>query len=233
LIHIRRAEERGHADHGWLNAYHTFSFSDYYDPEYMGFSVLRVINEDRVQGGAGFPTHGHSDMEIITYVIEGLLEHKDTLGNSAVIRPGEVQYMSAGTGIRHSEFNPSKDNLTHLLQIWILPDKKGYAPQYGQKSFEQSLAQKNFVLVTSSDGREGSISIHQDMSLYVGKFKKAERLVYKIASKRSVWIQIVKGSIQVNGQDAAVSDGVAIALENEVAIEAVGESEFLFFDLPS
>jgi redox-sensitive bicupin YhaK (pirin superfamily) len=232
MIILRKSNERGHANHGWLEAYHTFSFANYYDPNFTGFRDLVVINEDRVQGGAGFPTHGHQDMEIITYIIEGALQHKDSMGNTAIIKPGEVQHMSAGTGVRHSEFNPLPDQLTHLLQIWIQPDEEGIKPKYGQKSFEQEFKTKNFVLVASKDGHEGSLPISQDVKMYVGKFAKGERKEYPLASQRNVWIQVVKGALLVNENKLETSDGLAAFEEKSLHIIAQLDSEFLLFDLP-
>ncbi len=236
MITIRKAEARGSFDHGWLRTHHSFSFSDYYDPQFMGFRSLRVINDDYIGAAEGFPTHGHRDMEIITYIIEGALEHRDTIGNHAVIRPGEVQYMSAGTGIRHSEFNHLKEGETHLHQIWILPDRQGHAPRYGQKSFLPQLEQKNFVLTISSDGREGSIAIHQDALMYVAKPKASEVIEYTFQQKRYGWIQMIKGSVQVSSMSGSavslkVGDGAAIVDESTLKILADQDAEFLFFDL--
>ncbi len=232
MMKLRKAGERGHADHGWLNAYHTFSFADYYDEANMGFRDLRVINEDRIQGGAGFPTHGHRDMEIITYIIEGALAHKDSMGNIASITPGEVQRMSAGTGVRHSEFNHMPNQQTHLMQIWILPEKEGITPSYGQKSFTESFKNKNFVLVVSKDGREGSITMNQNASMYVGKFAASETMEYKIEPGRHVWLQMVKGSLTVNDQTLETSDGLAVSNEPNLNLNAKATTEFILFDLP-
>jgi redox-sensitive bicupin YhaK (pirin superfamily) len=232
MLTKRPANERGHADHGWLNAYHTFSFADYVDRQHMGFRVLRVINEDRVQGGMGFATHGHRDMEIVTYVIEGELRHKDTMGNTEVIRPGEVQYMSAGTGVQHSEFNAHPKNLVHLLQIWILPDKSGYSPTYGQKSFLEALNQNNRVLAVSPDGREGSIAVRQDVYLYVNRLQKGQALEQVRQEGRYGWLQMVKGQLRVNDEILSSSDGLAISNEARLRVQAEADTEFLFFDLP-
>lgn len=229
---LRKASSRGHADHGWLDTYHTFSFADYYDPAHMGFRALRVINEDYIEGGAGFPTHGHRDMEIISYVIEGALAHKDTLGNSAVIRPGEVQYMCAGTGIRHSESNPLPDEKTHIYQIWILPDRDGHQLRYEQKSFADETARNKLTLVVSNDGRAGSIRINQSASLYIGKLGAGEKLEIRMADNRYGWLQMVKGDLTVNGGDANTSDSLAIEEESLIKIDAQTPCEFLFFDLP-
>lgn len=232
MIQVRLSNQRGYADHGWLKAYHTFSFADYYDPQQMGFSVLRVINEDRIEGGSGFPTHGHADMEIVTFVISGALEHKDSLGNTGLIRPGEIQRMSAGTGIRHSEFNSLKDETTHLLQIWILPDRKGHKPGYEQKSYTEKLKAKDFVLLASPEGRDDSVKINQDLQLYVGKFKEGEVFEYKMDKNRSYWLQIIKGESKVNGNVVKTSDGVAISHEQLLKMNITAESEFLLFDMP-
>ena len=232
MITLRKADDRGHADHGWLDTHHAFSFADYYDPAHMGFRVLRVINEDYIEGGAGFPTHGHRDMEIISYVIEGALAHKDTLGNASVIRPGEVQYMCAGTGIRHSESNPLPDKRTHIYQIWILPDRDGHQLRYEQKSFAEAMSQNNLTLVVSHDGRHGSIRINQHADLYIGKLGAGEKLEIRLAHKRFGWLQMVKGDLKVNGSDVHTSDGLAIEEEPLIKIDAQIPSEFLFFDLP-
>lgn len=232
MITLRKASGRGHADHAWLDTYHTFSFADYYDPAHMGFRVLRVINEDYIAGGAGFPTHGHRDMEIISYVIEGALAHKDTLGNSSVIRPGEVQYMCAGTGIQHSESNHLQDEKTHIYQIWILPDRDGHRLRYEQKSFADVTAQNKLTLVVSNDGRQGSIRINQNADLYIGKLGAGEKLEIHLAPKRFGWLQMVKGDLRVNGVDVHTSDGLAIIEEPVLKVEARTPGEFLFFDLP-
>lgn len=230
MFTIRRSKERGHANHGWLDSYHTFSFADYYDPKHMAFGPLRVINEDVIDGGAGFPTHAHRDMEIITYIIDGALEHKDSMGTSAVIRPGEVQHMSAGTGVRHSEFNPSKDQKTHLFQIWIMPLKEGIAPAYGQKKFEFEKA-KDMTLVVSHKGVDGSLPINQDADIYVAKWKKDQFSDFKLRPGGKAWIQMVKGSLQVNGQKLLSSDAMAITEEESLKLKADEASEFLVFDL--
>lgn len=233
MLQVRKSEERGHAVHGWLDSFHTFSFADYYDPSFMGFRALRVINEDRIAGGQGFPTHPHQDMEIVTYVIEGALEHKDTLGTKSTIYPGEVQHMSAGTGIQHSEHNPLKDMGTHLLQIWILPDKRGHAPRYGQKSYSDRLKKEDLVLTISPDGREDSIPIHQDVDLYVGKWNDAREVKFKFRQLgRYGWIQMIKGDLEVAGTLVKAGDGLAIAAEEEVLLKSKTPVEFLIFDLP-
>ena len=231
MITLRKASGRGHADHGWLDTHHTFSFADYYDPAHMGFRTLRVINEDYIAGGAGFPTHGHRDMEIISYVIKGALAHNDTIGNSSVIRPGDVQYMCAGTGIRHSESNPLPDEKTHIYQIWILPDRSGHELRYEQKSFADETAKNKLTLVVSHDGRHGSIRINQNADLYIGKPGAGEKLEIHLAAKRFGWLQMVKGDLTVNGVDVHTSDGLAIEEEPVLKVEARTACEFLFFDL--
>ncbi len=233
MLTIRKSGERGGANHGWLDTKHTFSFDSYYDPKHMGFGPLRVINEDRIVGGEGFPMHGHENMEIITYVISGALEHRDSMGNSTVIKPGEVQRMSAGTGIRHSEFNHFKDKETHLLQIWIRPNRAGYEPSYDQKFFGDRFNDQNFVMVASgrSDKADQIISIHQDADLYVGKSNQAFSLDYSIKSGRKVWVQIVSGGLTVLGQKLSAGDGCAIEDESEIKLSTSDRSEFLFFDL--
>ncbi len=228
---VRKAKDRGHANHGWLDSYHTFSFADYYDPRHMSFGALRVINEDVIDGGSGFPTHGHRDMEIITYIVEGALEHKDSMGTSAVIRPGEVQTMSAGTGVRHSEFNHLKDQKTHLFQIWIMPAKEGIAPAYGQKKFEFEKA-KGMTLVVSQKGLDGSLPINQDANIYVAKWKNGESSEFKIKQGRKAWIQMVKGTIQVNGKTLSEGDALGVTDEELLKMQANESSELLFFDLP-
>ncbi len=230
MFTLREAKERGHANHGWLDSYHTFSFADYYDPRHMSFGALRVINEDVIDGGTGFPTHGHKDMEIITYIIEGALQHKDSMGTTAVIRPGEVQTMSAGTGVRHSEFNHLENQKTHLLQIWIMPAKQGIAPAYGQKKFEFEKA-KGMTLVVSQKGIDGSLPINQDANIYVAKWQKGETSEFKIKPGRRVWIQMVKGSVEVGGENLSAGDALGVTDEVLLKLQAGEASEFLFFDL--
>jgi redox-sensitive bicupin YhaK (pirin superfamily) len=232
MIQIRKSTERGHANHGWLDSYHTFSFADYVDPAHMGVSVLRVINEDRVQPGAGFPTHGHRDMEIVSYVLEGALEHKDSMGNGSVIRPGDVQRMSAGTGVRHSEFNASNSELVHFLQIWILPDRAGHAPGYEQKRFEPGELTGRLRVIASPDGRDGSVTIHQDALLYSAKLGNGHSVTHALAPGRRAYVHAARGRVTVNGERLAAGDGAR--LENEPAVTLVhGESaEVLVFDLP-
>lgn len=231
MITIRKAAERGHADHGWLNTYHTFSFADYYDPKQMGFRALRVINEDRVKPGMGFPTHPHRDMEIISYVLEGALEHRDSMGNGSVIRPGEVQRMSAGTGITHSEYNHSKTDLVHFLQIWILPSINGITPSYEQKTFPEREERGVLKLVASPNGRDGSVTINQAANLYVAILEEGEELLHQIPAGRHVWLQVARGKVLVNGQALEQSDGAAVSEEDRILIVGQEKSEILLFDL--
>lgn len=233
MFTLRRSEDRGHAKLGWLEAKHTFSFSSYQDPNHMGFRVLRVINQDRVSPGTGFAPHAHNDMEIITYVTSGALEHKDTLGNTAVIRPRDMQRMSAGTGIRHSEFNHSRTEEVRLLQIWILPEREGVEPGYEQKSFVNEFKPNSYVLTASRGGRQGSVKMNQDVDLYVGNFDVGFEKNLTLRSGRYGWLQMVRGRLQVKGSyELSEGDGLAISEESEVAILALEPSEFLFFDLP-
>lgn len=231
MIIIRPAEERGHANHGWLDSYHSFSFASYYDPNFMGFRHLRVINQDRVAPGMGFGTHPHKDMEIISYVVEGALEHEDTLGTSSVIRPGEVQRMSAGTGIAHSEYNHSKSESVHFLQIWILPSEKGIKPGYEQKMFADEEKRGQLRLVASHDGRNNSVIVHQNMNLYASLLEPGEQVVHTLEPERHAWAQVIKGQIMLNDLALKAGDGAAISEENRVAIEATNSAEFLLFDL--
>lgn len=231
MIAIRPSHERGLADFGWLNSHHTFSFGEYYDPDHMGFATLRVINEDRVQPGKGFGTHGHRDMEIISYVLEGELEHKDSIGNGSVIRPGDVQRMSAGTGILHSEYNPSTDAPVHFLQIWILPDQKGLEPSYEQKQFSLDREKGTLQLVGSKTGRDGSVLIHQDVDLYAASLPANESLSYTLAEERSAWIQVARGTVQLNGLTLSSGDGVAVKQEMRLDLSATEDAEVLLFDM--
>src|SRR2546426_4946244 len=219
-MEIRRSEERGLAEHGWLKSFHTFSFADYHDPKHMGFGPLRVINEDRVQPGQGFGTHGHRDMEIISYVLEGELAHKDSMGNGSVIRPGDVQRMSAGTGVRHSEFNPSESDLVHFLQIWIVPDRSGHRPGYEQKAFSETDRRGKLRLVASRDGREGSVSIHQDASVYAGLLEPGERVSHDLGRGRHSWVHLARGSVDLNGKPLREGDGGAISDEQRLGLAA-------------
>lgn len=231
MINIRKSNDRGHADHGWLNTYHTFSFAGYHDPKQMGFRELRVINEDRVQPGEGFGTHPHQDMEIISYVLEGALEHKDSMGNGTVIRPGEVQRMSAGTGITHSEFNHSKSELVHFFQIWIVPEKHGVKPGYEQKFLPDEEKKNMLRLVASPDGRDGSVTIHQDVNLYATLLETGSRVVHNIPEKRHVWVQVARGSVLVNCRLLEAGDGAAVSDERLVSLTCKENAEVLLFDL--
>ena len=228
---IRRGNERGRADHGWLNSFHTFSFADYYDPKHMGFRSLRVINEDRVAAGGGFPRHGHRDMEIISYVLEGALAHKDTTGTSAVIKPGDVQRMSAGTGVSHSEMNASKVDAVHFFQIWIVPDRAGHAPGYEQKAFTTEERQGKLRLVASNDGRDDSITIHQDAALSAGLFAPGESATHVVGPNRNAWIQVARGAIEVNGEKLVAGDGLSAEGAGGLTIKGAEDAEVLVFDL--
>jgi redox-sensitive bicupin YhaK (pirin superfamily) len=231
MLAIRHAEERGLANFGWLESRHTFSFGNYYDPRFMGFGPLRVINEDRVQPGQGFDTHGHRDMEIISYVLDGALEHKDSMGTGSVIRPGDVQRMSAGTGVRHSEFNASDSDPVHFLQIWILPEEKGLAPSYEQRTFAAEEKNGKLRLVGSRDGREGSVTIHRDVDLYAALLEDGETLGHAFANGRNGWVQIARGSVLLNGNQLYPGDGVAIDGRAEIALTGTSAAEVLLFDM--
>ena len=231
MISIRQAKERGHFDHGWLNTYHTFSFDQYYDPRYMGFRTLRVINEDFVAGGRGFPTHGHRDMEIITYILEGALKHEDSMGNGSVIRPGDVQRMTAGTGVRHSEKNASDTERVHLLQIWILPNTVGLEPGYEQKAFTEDERRGQLRLIASEDGRDGSVRLNQDVSLFASILNADQEVERTMDQKRYAWIQVARGSINVNGENAEQGDGVIVTGESSIKIKGNEAAEILLFDL--
>ena len=230
MIQVRKSRERGHANHGWLDSYHTFSFADYVDPEYMGVSVLLVINEDRVQPGEGFPTHGHRDMEIVSYVLEGALEHKDSMGNGSVIRPGDVQRMSAGTGVRHSEYNPSKSELVHFLQIWILPDRANHAPGYEQVQVPPAELNGRLRAIASPDGREGSVTIHQDAVIYATNLNNGAAVSHVLAPGRLGYVQVARGAVTVNGQALTAGDGARV--EESIRLDQGKEAEVLLFDLP-
>lgn len=231
MIQLRQSGERGHANHGWLDSWHTFSFADYHDPRHMGFSVLRVINEDVVAPERGFPTHPHRDMEIVTWILEGALEHKDSLGTGSVIRPGEVQRMSAGSGIRHSEFNPSPTEAVHLLQIWILPDRAGYAPSYEQTRFEDAELADRLRLVASPNGQDGSVTIHQNARIYATRFRDGE-VTHTLGAGRRAWVQVTRGALTLNGRKLAAGDGAAVEQETALRLAGNGGSELLLFDLP-
>ena len=233
MITIRPAAERGHVNHGWLDTYHTFSFADYWDPRNMSFGPLRVINEDRVAPAMGFPTHPHRDMEILTYVLEGELSHKDSMGNGSTMRPGEVQRMSAGTGVRHSEFNSSETEALHLLQIWIIPDSDGFPPSYEQKDFPTAEKLNRLRLVASPDGADGSVTIHQDARVLASVLEEGKSVAYSPAQERKVWIQVARGSVLVNGKEMKQGDGARV--EQEAALDISGASEtpaeILLFDM--
>src|SRR5215471_5694568 len=234
MIQIRRAGERGHANHGWLDTHYTFSFSDYYDPRFMGFRSLRVMNEDRIQGGHGFPAHPHRDMEIITYVLEGSLEHRDSMGTGSVIRPGDIQKMSAGTGIRHSEFNPSAQEPVHLYQIWLLPEREGIKPMYEQKTISMEEKKGKLRLVASPRGGNGSgaVKLYQDAELYATELGAGGSVGHKLGSGRYAWVQALRGALSVNGHALKAGDGAAIAEEADVQITGSSDGcEALLFDL--
>jgi len=232
MIEVRRSVERGHAEHGWLDSHHTFSFADYFDPDFMGFGPLRVINEDRVQPGQGFGTHGHRDMEIVSYVLEGALEHRDSMGNGSVLRPGFVQRMTAGTGVRHSEFNHSPSELVHFLQIWIVPDKTGLEPGYEEKRFPDAEKQGALRLIASRDGRDGSVLVHQDVDLYASLLAPDDAVVHRARPGRRTWIQVARGEVDVNGERLRAGDGAAIVDEEQIDIRAASATELLLFDMP-
>jgi len=231
MITVRKSEDRGHANRGWLDSYHTFSFADYYDRNYMNFRSLRVINEDVISPGKGFGTHGHSDMEIITYVLAGALEHKDSLGTGAAIKPGEVQRMSAGTGIQHSEFNHSQTEPVHLLQIWLLPDTNGLPPSYEQRDFPVAERHGKLRLVAARDARDGAVKVHQDVDLYAAVLDKKSRVAHALQPNRHAWIQVARGAVLLNGLTLGKGDGAAVSGEAELVIEAAEDTEFLLFDL--
>jgi len=218
MITLRPANERGHANHGWLESYHTFSFAGYFDPQHMGFRALRVINEDRVEPGRGFGTHPHRDMEIISYVIEGALQHKDSMGTGSVIRPGDVQRMSAGTGVTHSEFNGSRSERVHFLQIWIVPEKQGLKPSYEQKNFSESDKLGQLCLVASRDGRNGSVTIHQDASIFATILQVGQTVCHRLESGRHAWIHVVRGDVDIAGQTLRAGDAVAITGDSEIKL---------------
>ena len=231
MMTIRRAEERGHADHGWLNSYHSFSFADYYDPEHMGFRSLRVINDDRVKAGQGFGTHPHRDMEIVSYVLEGSLAHKDSMGTGSVIRPGDVQRMSAGTGVLHSEFNASKSEAVHFMQIWLLPAERGIEPSYEQKTFGPDEKRGRLRVVASPDAREGSVLLHTDAVIHAGLFDQGQSAELALASGRHAWVQVARGRVRVNGKELREGDGAAFTDESLVRFEGLDSAEVLAFDL--
>ena len=229
MIQVRKSHERGHVNHGWLDTYHTFSFADYYDPRYMGFSSLRVINDDRIEAAVGFPTHPHRDMEIITYMLEGTLAHKDSMGNGSTIQTGEVQRMSAGTGITHSEFNASDKEKVHLLQIWIMPDRKGYTPSYEQQRVSDADKSGRLCLVASPDGRDGSLTIHQDAFIYASILRKGDDVKYEIAPGRCAYLQVASGAMEINGIKLEAGDGAAVTEESEIRLSSANSAEVLLF----
>jgi len=231
MFRVRKAAERGHFDHGWLDTYHTFSFGEYYDPAHMGFRSLRVINDDRVEPGQGFGMHGHRDMEIVTYVLEGALEHKDSMGNGSILKAGELQRMTAGTGVRHSEFNPSDKEGVHLYQIWLLPERKGLEPSYEEFTVGEDEKRGRFRLVASPTGAEGGLTIHQDVRLYLASLLPGQGIAHQIERGRAAWLQVLRGSVNVHGNDLAAGDGVAVTDDKAIVVQATGQSEVLLFDL--
>jgi redox-sensitive bicupin YhaK (pirin superfamily) len=231
MLEVRKSEARGHAHHGWLDSYHSFSFADYYDPEHVAFGALRVINEDRVQPGRGFGTHGHRDMEIVSYVLSGALEHKDSLGTGSVIRPGDVQRMSAGTGVMHSEFNPSSTEETHFLQIWILPKFTGMRPDYEQKRIPDERKRGRLALIASTDGRDGSVTVHQDVSVYAGLFDGDEATTLEVAAGRRAYVHVARGAVSVNGTPLKAGDALKATDVGRITIENGENAEVLVFDL--
>jgi redox-sensitive bicupin YhaK (pirin superfamily) len=231
MLNIRKSADRGHFDHGWLDTFHTFSFGDYYDPTQMGFRALRVINEDRVAPGQGFGMHGHRDMEIVTYVLSGALAHKDSLGNGEALRPGELQRMTAGTGIRHSEFNPSASEPVHLYQIWLLPRQAGLTPGYEQKAFDAAGREGRWQLVASPEGAEGSLTIQQDARIFLATLVAGSELAKELNAGRHAWLQVLRGSVTANGIDLATSDALAISEETQLDLRATADAELMLFDL--
>ena len=231
MITIRRSEERGHANHSWLDSRFTFSFADYYDPKHEHFRTLRVMNDDRIAGGGGFPMHPHRDMEIVTYVLDGALEHRDSMGNGSVMRPGDVQRMSAGTGVTHSEFNESKTKPVHLYQIWMFPERQGIKPSYEQKTFTEKEKRGRLRLVASRDGRDDSVTIHQDNELYATVLAPGETVRHELKPDRYAWVQVARGSVKLNGQELAEGDGAAVTKEKRIELTGVKDAEALVFDL--
>jgi redox-sensitive bicupin YhaK (pirin superfamily) len=231
MILVRKSNDRGHADHGWLDSRFTFSFSDYYDPQHVQFRTLRVMNDDRIAGGGGFPTHPHRDMEIVTYVLEGALAHKDSMGNGSVIKPGDVQYMSAGTGVAHSEFNASDSETAHLYQIWMFPDRQGYKPVYDQKHFTDADKRGKLRLVVSPNGRDGSVEIRQDNELYATVLSPGESVEHPLKPDRHAYVQVARGSVTLNGQPLDAGDGAAVSAEKSLQLTGVNDAEVLLFDL--
>ena len=232
MIVVRRAEERGRTRIGWLDSFHTFSFGGYHDPAHMGFGALRVINEDRVRPGHGFDPHSHRDMEIVSYVIEGALAHRDSLGTGSVIRPGEVQRMTAGTGVTHSEYNESREGLVHFLQIWILPERAGLPPSYEQRAYSEEEKHNRLRLVASRDGRDGSVTVHQDASLYIATLDRGRDVAFDVPPRRGAWVQVVKGQVRVNDQVLRAGDGASVTGEPRPTIAGDEPAEILLFDVP-
>jgi quercetin 2,3-dioxygenase len=231
MINIRKSDDRGRANHGWLDTHFTFSFADYFDPEHVQFRTLRVMNDDRVAGGGGFPMHPHRDMEIVTYVLEGALEHRDSMGNGSVIKPGDIQYMSAGTGVTHSEANASKTDPVHLYQIWMMPDKKGHKPAYDQKNFTEAEKRGKLRLLASPNGREGSVKIRQDNELYATVLAPGESVKHALKPDRHAYVQVARGSAKLNGKVLDTGDGAAISAEKTIELTGVRDAEVLLFDL--
>ncbi len=231
MITLRRASDRGHAEHGWLKSYHTFSFAGYHDPEHMGFRDLRVINEDLVQPGKGFGSHSHRDMEIVTYVLDGVLEHKDSMGNGSLIRPGEVLRMTAGTGVTHSEYNHSQEDIVHFFQIWIVPEREGLEPSYEQTVFPDSERLNSLRLIASRDGNEGSVTVHQDVEIYSSILEPGKAISYRLRTDRYAWVQVARGSVEVLGESLEQGDAALISSEELVEVRASSSSEIILFDL--
>ena len=231
MITVRRSQDRGHFDHGWLDTRHTFSFADYHDPAHMGFRSLRVVNEDRVQAGQGFGAHPHRDMEIVSYVVSGALAHEDSMGNGSTIRPGDVQRMSAGTGVVHSEFNHSRTEPVHFLQIWILPARRGLPPGYEQKRFPDEERRGRLRLVASPDGAEGSVTVHQDARLYASLLGPGEAVSHRLATERHAWVQVIRGEVEASGERLAAGDGAAVSGEKALSLRGIQDAEVLLFDL--
>lgn len=231
MIQIRKANERGHFNHDWLDTYHTFSFGSYRDPEHMGFRSLRAMNEDSVQPGQGFGTHPHHDMEIVTYVLKGALEHKDSMGNGSVLRPGEFQRMTAGTGITHSEFNPSDTEFVHLYQIWLLPERKGLEPSYEQRAFSEDERRNRFRVVASRDGRDDSLTVYQDAAIFLSSIDAGKQVTHELKTDRHAWLQVLRGAVDLNGNPLVVGDGAAVSKEPELVVKSDSDSEVMLFDL--
>ena len=231
MITVRPSRERGHAEHGWLDSHHTFSFADYHDPRHMGFRALRVINEDRVEPARGFGTHQHRDMEIVSYVLEGALEHKDSMGTGSVIRPGDVQRMTAGTGVAHSELNPSKTEGVHFLQIWIMPEKAGLPPSYEQKTFPVEQRKNQLRLVAARDGRDGAVTVHQDAEIHAAVLDQGATVSHALAPGRHAWVQVARGAVTLNGHPLEAGDGASVSQEARLDVEARAPAEVLVFDL--